>query len=122
MTLLTGLGGQAWASAAAKLDLPFLRTVVVGTEGALDPYGYWHAKREIHEAGALLVRPDGYIAWRQPDAVWDDTDALHQLQDALGAVLDRPNRDESATSAIAAVQHPGRADHGPASQPHRPSR
>jgi hypothetical protein len=45
------------------------------------------------------VRPDGYIAWRQPNAVWDDTDALDQLQDALGAVLDRPNRDESATSA-----------------------
>ncbi|MCW2849236.1 MAG: 2,4-dichlorophenol 6-monooxygenase [Marmoricola sp.] len=98
MTLLTGIGGQAWATAAAKLDLPFLRTVVVGTEGALDPYGYWQTKREIHEAGALLVRPDGYIAWRQPDAVWNDTDALHQLQDALGAVLDRRNRDESATS------------------------
>ena len=45
--------------------------------------------REIHEAGALLVRPDGYIAWRQSDAVWDDADAQNQLKAALDAVLDR---------------------------------
>ena len=65
MTLLTGLGGQAWKRAAQKLDLPFLRTVVVGEPGAIDPYGYWRNVREIHEAGAILVRPDGYVAWRQ---------------------------------------------------------
>ncbi|WP_229053481.1 FAD-dependent monooxygenase [Aeromicrobium sp. Leaf350] len=98
MTLLTGLSGAAWVTAAEKLDLPFLRTVVVGTPGATDPYGYWRQVREIDEAGALLVRPDGYIAWRQTDAVWDDTDALHQLEDALSSVLDRPHRHD-ATSA-----------------------
>lgn len=89
MTLLTGLAGQAWKHAADKLDLPFLRTVVVGEEGALDPYGYWNRIREIDEAGALLVRPDGYVAWRQRAAVWDDTTALHQLEEALAAVLGR---------------------------------
>ncbi len=90
MTLLTGLAGQAWKRAAHKLDLPFLRTVVVGEPGTIDPYGYWHQAREIHEAGALLVRPDGYVAWRRSIPVWDDAEALHELENALSAVLDRP--------------------------------
>lgn len=92
MTLLTGLGGVAWVRAAEKLDLPMLRTVVVGEPGAADPYGYWRQARQMDEAGALLVRPDGYIAWRQADAVWDDSEALRQLEDALCSVLDRPHR------------------------------
>ena len=46
--------------------------------------------REIHEAGALLVRPDGYVAWRQSNPVWEDAKALHQLQEALTAVLAQP--------------------------------
>lgn len=89
-TLLTGLGGAAWKTAAEKLDLPYLRTVVVGESGAIDPYGNWHRIREVHEAGAILVRPDGYIAWRQTEAVWDDADALTELGDALAAVLSHP--------------------------------
>ncbi|WP_308817229.1 FAD-dependent monooxygenase [Pseudonocardia alni] len=99
LTLLTGLGGQAWKRAAQKLDLPLLRTVVVGEPGAIDPYGNWHRIREIHEAGALLVRPDGYIAWRHVPAVWDDAEALDQLGQALGQVLARPVRDLGEAAA-----------------------
>jgi len=73
-----------------QLDPPFLRTVVVGEPGTIDPYGYWRGAREIDEAGAILVRPDGYIAWRQSTAVWDDAEALHQLKEALTAVLAQP--------------------------------
>ncbi|MDJ0401766.1 FAD-dependent monooxygenase [Rhodococcus rhodochrous] len=92
MTLITGIGGQAWKRAAAKLDLPFLRTVVVGEADTIDPYGYWRQVREIDEAGALLVRPDGYIAWRHSAPVWDDSEALTSLENALTNVLDRaPN-------------------------------
>ena len=101
MTLLTGLAGQAWKRAARKLDLPFLRTVVVGEGGVIDPYGYWHRIREVHEAGALLVRPDGYVAWRQSGPVWDDAAALHQLEDALAAVLDQPVGTQSGTHPAA---------------------
>ncbi len=39
MTLLTGIGGQAWKRAAATLDLPFLRTIVIGEAGINDSYG-----------------------------------------------------------------------------------
>jgi 2,4-dichlorophenol 6-monooxygenase len=97
LTLVTGIGGQAWKRAAQKLDLPFLRTVVVGEPGTIDPYGYWRDVREIHEAGAILVRPDGYVAWRQTAAVWDDDEALQQLQDALTAVPAQPVDTQSHT-------------------------
>ncbi len=86
-TLVTGLAGTAWSAAAQKLDLPFLRTVVIGAPGHTDPYSAWHRAREIAEAGALLVRPDGYIAWRHSTPVTDDAEAFEQLSTALTAVL-----------------------------------
>ena len=86
-SLVTGLAGRAWVHAAQKVNLPYLRTVVIGAKGTEDPYLSWAPAREMHEAGALLVRPDGYIAWRQPKAVWDDSDALAQLETALHALL-----------------------------------
>ncbi|CDZ91450.1 FAD-dependent monooxygenase [Rhodococcus ruber] len=109
MTLLTGIGGQAWKRAAAKLDLPFLRTVVVGEPGAIDPYGYWRQVRDIDEAGALLVRPDGYIAWRHSAPVWDDTEALTSLENALTAILDRAPGEEQNASGTNEPQYSTRA-------------
>ncbi|MEV4644961.1 FAD-dependent monooxygenase [Saccharopolyspora sp. NPDC049357] len=87
LTLVTGLSGQAWVSAADDLALPFLRTVVVGERGHEDLYGSWLRLREIDEAGALLVRPDGYVAWRIVDAVHEQTTAAELLRNALAAVL-----------------------------------
>jgi 2,4-dichlorophenol 6-monooxygenase len=88
-SLVTGLSGQAWAVVARKLDLPFLRTVVIGARGSEDPYHDWYRARETDEAGAILVRPDGYIAWRHIPAVWDDEEAYHLLRQAITAALDR---------------------------------
>lgn len=86
-TLVTGLSGTAWAQAAGGLDLPYLRTVVVGQDGITDPYQYWARIREIAEAGALLVRPDGVVAWRQSRPVRDAAEARHQLAGALQSIL-----------------------------------
>ena len=87
MTLITGLAGQAWVAAAERLNLPFLKTVVTGAKGTADLYCDWQSVREIHEAGALLVRPDGYIAWRHSNAVWSADEAASELQQALQSVL-----------------------------------
>lgn len=89
-SLVTGLAGTAWVRAAEKLGLPYLRTVVVGAPGALDAYCTWHERREIHEAGALLVRPDGVVAWRCMPELRDAGEAERQLRRALAAVLDQP--------------------------------
>lgn len=86
-SLVTGLSGQVWVKAARALELPWLRVVVIGEDDHQDLYGYWAGASEIEEAGAVLVRPDGYVAWRQPQAVWDDTQAYAQLTDALRVVL-----------------------------------
>jgi 2,4-dichlorophenol 6-monooxygenase len=91
-TLATGLSGTAWAEAARALDEPCLRTVVIGAPGALDAYCAWHRLREIDEDGALLVRPDGVIAWRARRAPPDAHDARARLAGALSTVLARPVR------------------------------
>ena len=88
-TLVTGLAGRAWVAAVRKLDLPFLDAVVIGAEGAEDPYRGWDRLREIHEAGAVLVRPDGFVAWRHVEAQWDDDNAQGAIEHALGQVLAR---------------------------------
>jgi 2,4-dichlorophenol 6-monooxygenase len=87
-SVVTGLAGRAWEAAAASLHAPWLRVVVVGTPGAEDPYGEWWAAREIEEAGVLLVRPDGYIAWRQVESCWDVDTATMMLKSALERVLE----------------------------------
>ena len=71
------------------MDLPFLRTVVIGTPGLQDVYCNWHAKREIEEAGALLVRPDGVVAWRHSQGLADAQQARQTLQEALDHLLGR---------------------------------
>lgn len=88
-SLVTGIAGQAWVDAAKELDLPFLRTLVIGLPGAQDAYCSWQAVREIEEAGALLVRPDGVVAWRQFGAAADVAQAKRAIEQALGSVLDR---------------------------------
>jgi 2,4-dichlorophenol 6-monooxygenase len=86
-SVVTGLAGHAWQNAAESLGLSWLRTVVIGSPGAADPYGEWWAVREIEEAGVLLVRPDGHIAWRHIKAIWDINDAITLLTAALSRVL-----------------------------------
>lgn len=86
--LLTGIGGQPWEEAAAKaaaalgIDLPSYR---IGTRCEYDDvYGDWTRRREVPDAGALLVRPDRHIAWRarEPGA-----DPARELLAALRRVL-----------------------------------
>jgi 2,4-dichlorophenol 6-monooxygenase len=86
-SLVTGLTGTAWISAAEKLAHPFLRCVVIGEHGQQDLYGTWARLREIDEAGALLIRPDGYVAWRYLGDLFDPDAAVEQLQSALSRLL-----------------------------------
>ncbi|QSR28724.1 phenol 2-monooxygenase [Nocardioides aromaticivorans] len=88
-TLITGIAGAAWATAAdkvaAELGVP-LATVVIGPgQQVTDLYYDWSKLREVEEGGALLVRPDKHVAWRSLDLVDDPTDALRTaLRHVLG--------------------------------------
>ncbi|WP_053745346.1 FAD-dependent oxidoreductase [Streptomyces sp. NRRL WC-3618] len=82
-TLLTGIGGDAWVRAAKAQPLD-IATVVVGPgQEYEDPYGDWAGLSEISDAGVLLVRPDGFVAFRHAEAAEDAeqllTDALRQI-------------------------------------------
>ncbi len=89
-TLVTGVAGSDWASAADKvgheLGVP-IETVVIGPgREVTDLYFDWARLREVTESGALLVRPDKHICWRADELVSDAEDALRR---ALTAVLAR---------------------------------
>ena len=85
-TLLTGIGGSGWRSAAAAIaatGFP-LRSVAIGpSEDYEDPFGDWARASEIDDDGALLVRPDQFVAWRQKTRA---VDCAAALRGALGRI------------------------------------
>ncbi|SFS82186.1 2,4-dichlorophenol 6-monooxygenase [Saccharopolyspora flava] len=87
-TLFTGISGQAWAKAAQqvaeKLGVP-LEAVVIGPgREVTDLYFDWAAIREVHEDGAVLVRPDKHVCWRSHRMADDPAAAL---TDVLTGIL-----------------------------------
>ena len=78
-TLLTGIGGEGWRAAAAGIaatGFP-IRCVTIGPgQDYEDPFGEWARAREVEDDGALLVRPDQFVAWRQQVRAADCTTAL----------------------------------------------
>ena len=66
--LPTGVGGGAWAEAAASVSahtgVPVRVHVIGGRDGVTDPYGEWAARREVETTGCVLVRPDRNVTWR----------------------------------------------------------
>jgi putative polyketide hydroxylase len=67
-TLLTGPDGQAWADAAAQAGGRLgigIEAHTIGDGGDYaDADGSWGQQYGVGEGGAVLVRPDGHVAWR----------------------------------------------------------
>jgi 2,4-dichlorophenol 6-monooxygenase len=86
-TLFTGIAGEAWADAAAKvgagLGVP-LGTVIIGPgQEYTDLYYDWARAREVAEDGVLLVRPDKHIGWRSMTLPADPEAALRAALTSL---------------------------------------
>lgn len=80
--LLTGSSGEAWRAAARQSPgrsvVPLL-AFAIGPDGDFTcPDGLLSAKYGIDEDGAVLVRPDGYVAWRSRSGVSDPGRVLDQ--------------------------------------------
>jgi 2,4-dichlorophenol 6-monooxygenase len=92
-SVVTGIGGADWLTAAAELATEWGLTITpvsIGPgEPIEDPYGTWAELREIGDAGVLLVRPDLYVAGRHAGAPASAAEARSWLADVLGAVLGR---------------------------------
>jgi 2,4-dichlorophenol 6-monooxygenase len=90
--LIAGEDGETWVTAARELaqatGLPLDAVRIGHLDGDwFDPRCTWLRHREIAADGALLVRPDRFVAWRSLAAA---ADPLGELTAALDAVLARP--------------------------------
>jgi 2-polyprenyl-6-methoxyphenol hydroxylase-like FAD-dependent oxidoreductase len=82
--LLAGADGQSWCEAAASAG----KELGVGVDAYRDGTDFGSARFAgfygVGSAGALLVRPDGFVAWRAADA---SEDAAAELRGALSRAL-----------------------------------
>lgn len=86
--LLAGPDGESWCEAARTSASRFsgleLDTYRVGSADLRDPDERFCSAYGLSSAGACLVRPDGFVAWR---AKADETDAAAVLERALRTLL-----------------------------------
>ncbi|MGD0453076.1 MAG: FAD-dependent monooxygenase [Solirubrobacteraceae bacterium] len=90
--LIAGEQGESWCEAARELaaatGLPVDALRIGHLDGDLfDPRCTWLRHRGIGPDGAILVRPDRYVAWRRVGA---GGDPLEELASALGQILATP--------------------------------
>ena len=80
--LLAGDEGHAWQQAVQKsserLHIP-LTMHRIGGEEINDTSGQWPALNGIGQSGAILVRPDGIVAWRTERAPEESTTMLNEV-------------------------------------------
>ncbi|WP_435972634.1 FAD-dependent oxidoreductase [Streptomyces sp. Qhu_M48] len=94
LVLLSSAGGTGgWHTAAARvaqrLSVPLdSYRIGAGPDAELSPAAGpdWAEAHGVTAEGAVLVRPDGFVAWRSPEASGDPETALRE---ALTAILDK---------------------------------
>jgi len=82
--LLAGRTGTAWSQAAANVaqtrGVP-LHAFTIGAQGDLVDSGEsWASTYGVEPDGAVLVRPDGYVAWRSRSRVTNPVQTLQEVQ------------------------------------------
>jgi 2-polyprenyl-6-methoxyphenol hydroxylase-like FAD-dependent oxidoreductase len=88
LTLLTADNGRCWVEAAIQASS---RTGVriayyrLGCPGLEDPGGRFRELYGLARDGAVLIRPDGYVAWRSPTG---SADAVNELAGVVTTILD----------------------------------
>ena len=83
--LLTGIEGAAWYEAARSIAPRLGIKLVayrVGSDASADlrdPESRWQSKAGISASGALLVRPDGLVAWRAVEQVSNAQEEIERI-------------------------------------------
>jgi putative polyketide hydroxylase len=97
--LLTGRRGGPWREAARPLmgpSRPPPAAYTIAANGELtDVDDAWQDLYEVDDDGAVLVRPDGYVAWRSRTATVSPPQTLRA---AMDGVLGRAPRAAVATA------------------------
>jgi 2,4-dichlorophenol 6-monooxygenase len=105
--LIAGEDGQAWVDAAVELaERRGLRLraarVGLGKVDYVDVRLAWLKQREISSTGAVLVRPDGHVAYRSAEAVEDPGAALDLVfAETLATAPERVRQAEPVSGGVA---------------------
>ncbi len=96
-TLLAGPGGDAWLTVAAEVERELgapIDRYAIGAPGLRDLGGFSEAYG-LGEDGAVLVRPDGHVAWRCASGPGVDgalRDAVERILARQGAMISSPGK------------------------------
>lgn len=92
-TILTGIGGEAWRSAAGQVGAELgmeIKTYTIGfRQDYEDVYFDWARVRGVDETGCVLVRPDRFVAWRYDVVLGDVTQCASKLREVMVSILGR---------------------------------
>jgi len=83
--LLIGADGYEWQTAANELasTLPLESYRIAHNGDLIDPENVWHELYEITTTGAVLIRPDGHVAWRSNSIVEQPLKTVRQVLNYL---------------------------------------
>jgi 2-polyprenyl-6-methoxyphenol hydroxylase-like FAD-dependent oxidoreductase len=88
-TVLAGERGGPWRdaarAAAASVAVPLGALTVGAGADVGDPEGQWRTAYGIEDDGAVLVRPDGHVAWRRRSGAADPRSDLESALRAINA-------------------------------------
>lgn len=91
--LFTGIGGEAWRPAAEAVAAMIghglqieVFSIGFGQEWE-DVYDEWVNVREVEDSGAVLVRPDRFVAWRSRAAECDGGGCERKLLEVMRSCL-----------------------------------
>ncbi|MDR2256036.1 MAG: FAD-dependent monooxygenase [Arthrobacter sp.] len=106
-TLFTRERGSAWEEAASGLaaesGLPLTVVRVARRGDALDLYGDFASRTGLPEDGALLVRPDQFVAWRSDGAAGPHGEPAAVLREVFARLLGRESVQPAAPVGEAAL-------------------
>ncbi|OJD27131.1 hypothetical protein ACJ73_01481 [Blastomyces percursus] len=90
-TLFTGIGGDFWKLASEKvsqnLNVPVNAYSVGFRADWEDVYFEWEKLRGVEESGAVLVRPDRFVAWRANESLANIDECEAKLMHVMKSIL-----------------------------------
>lgn len=90
-SLFTGIGGEQWYKAAAKvletLNVKVNVHVIGFRQEWEDVYHDWTRVSGVEESGAVLVRPDRFVAWRVPEMLESEQACQDKLLQIMRTIL-----------------------------------
>jgi 2-polyprenyl-6-methoxyphenol hydroxylase-like FAD-dependent oxidoreductase len=102
MVMLAGPAGHAWCEAASdaarQLAVPLDTCLLSGSRLLVDPAKAWRTRYGLEADRAVLVRPDGHVAWRAPRGVAENRVAT--ITNALMKALGREEQSRQETGTV----------------------